>query len=203
MAIAGSQIETAIFLKKLDANKMMTNTAAQIILAMTIFAEGMGVISSATVQPASRTECHTDTEPFCETFMKYVYRVTIPGSLVFVIVFTVMGFTVFRTHQYKKKRNIECNENRQMDNTDGRSDEALQGQGRLFTVPKAISELNRGSEENQETPSDNLEDDIGIGIENIELVNIATRPSPDQLLFGVMIQEITNEENTRKERIKN
>ena len=137
MAIAGSQIETAISLKKLDANTMMTNTAAKIILAMTIFAAGMGVISSTVVQPSSKTECHTGT--LCETFVKLVYPVIIPGLIVFVIVFTVMGFTVFQTNQYKKKRNIECNENRQMDNTDGRSDEALQGQGRLFTVPKAIS----------------------------------------------------------------
>ena len=60
MAIAGSQIETAIFLKKLNAKTMMTNTAAKIILAMTIFAAGMGVISSAMVQPSSRKECHTD-----------------------------------------------------------------------------------------------------------------------------------------------
>ena len=102
VAIAGSQIETAIFLKKMNANTMMTNTAAKVILAMTIFAVGMGVISSTMVQPSSRTECHTET--FCETFVKLVYRVTIPGLIVFVIVFAVLGFTVFRTHQYKKKR---------------------------------------------------------------------------------------------------
>ena len=102
VAIAGSQIETAIFLKKMNANTMMAITAAKIILTMTIFSVGMGVISTTMVQPSSRTECHN--AMFCETFVKFFYQITIPGSLVFVIVFTVMGFTVFRTHQYKKKR---------------------------------------------------------------------------------------------------
>ena len=86
-----------------------------------------------------------------------------------------------------------------MDNTNGRSDEASQEQGRLFTVQEAISELNRGSEENQETHSDNNgEDDIAI--EDSELVNIETRPSSDQVSFGVMIHENKNLEKTREER---
>ena len=36
MAIAGSQIETAVFLKTLNVNTMMTNTARKIILVMMI-----------------------------------------------------------------------------------------------------------------------------------------------------------------------
>ena len=47
----------------------------------------------------------------------------------------------------------------------------------------------------QQTPSDNVEE--------IELVNIETRPSSDQLSFGVMIDETTKLDNTRKERTGN
>ena len=63
MAIAGSQIETAIFLKTLNVNTMMTNTAGKIILAMSIFTVAMGVILTLLVP--DRTMCENKTE-LCE-----------------------------------------------------------------------------------------------------------------------------------------
>ena len=57
VAIAGSQIETAIFLKKLSVQTMTTNMAAKIIVVMTIFAAGVGVITTT----YSKTECQTKT----------------------------------------------------------------------------------------------------------------------------------------------
>ena len=44
MAIAGYQIETAVFLKTLNVNTMMTNTAGKIILVMMISSVGLAVI---------------------------------------------------------------------------------------------------------------------------------------------------------------
>ena len=45
VAIAGSQIETLIFLKTLTVNTMMTNKAGLIIFAMNIFSYGLTVLN--------------------------------------------------------------------------------------------------------------------------------------------------------------
>ena len=192
VAIAGAQIETAIFLKTLNVNTMMPNTAAKIILVMTIFAVGMGVLTSLMALPSARTVCQIET--FCNTFMKNEHQMTIrPASLVFVVVFAVMGFTVFRSHQFKTKRHINCHQNRgKMKRTERRNEDHLniepaQGQGRLFTIQEAISNFERQSEENQETPSVNVEDDIVI--EDIE-----TLATSDQVSNGNTLTE--NQLNT-------
>ena len=103
VAIAGSQIETAIFLKTLDTNTMMTNTAGKIILAMDIFSliagTGTGVISTL-AQPSSiqnKLECHLNTP-------KAFYQFTIPCTVVLVILLGVIGFAVFRSRQIRKTR---------------------------------------------------------------------------------------------------
>ena len=54
-AIAGSQIETAIFLKTLNVNTMMTNTAGKIIVALTIFSYAMALITTL-VLPSPRVQ---------------------------------------------------------------------------------------------------------------------------------------------------
>ena len=197
VAIAGAQIETAIFLKTLNVNTMMTNTAAKIVLGMLIFASGMGVLSTMMVLPSPIKVCQTET--FCKIFMKYGYQMTIPASLVLVIVFMVMGFTIFRSHQFKKKRHMNCNQNRgEMNKTEGRKEDALniepsQGQGRTFNTQEAASKFHRRSLENPKTPSANVEDDIVI--EDIETPS----SSPSSVSIGVMIHEITNLENTLTE----
>ena len=45
-AMAGSQIETVVFLKTLNVNTMMTNTAGKIILAMNILSYGLAIINT-------------------------------------------------------------------------------------------------------------------------------------------------------------
>ena len=71
------------------------------------------------------------------------------------------------------------------------NNEPSQGKGRLFTIQEAVSKFQRGSEESQETPSENVEDDIII--EDIE-----TLPSsPSSVSIGEMNPEkFTNCENT-------
>ena len=157
LAIAGAQIETAMFLKTLNVNTMMTNTAAKIILVMLIIAIGMGIITTAMVLSSSKNVCQTET--YCEIYTIFAYHATIPPTLVFLIVFAVMGFTVFRTQQFKKKRDINSHQKRfrwRRHKTEGRNDDVLnmqpsQGQGRLFTIQEAVSKLDRQTEENQET----------------------------------------------------
>ena len=191
----GSQNKTAIFLKTLNVNTMMTNTAGKIILAMTIFTVGMGVILTLLVP--DRTICESRTE-LCEYLkMTHFYRTTIPSTIVLVIIFLVLGFTVFRSHHIGKKRGIDHPENV------GDQGAIVQGteheievrsgdssQGELFTVQRAISELNGELEENHETHAGNVEDDIVV--EDIELVTIKTpQLSSDQVSIGVMIGEIS------------
>ena len=185
VALAGSQIETLIFLKTLNVNTMMTNMAGKIILAMTIFTVAMGVLLML-VAP-DRTLCEKKTE-LCEYLkMSDIYRITIPGTIVILIVFAVLGFTLFRSHQIEKKRDIERPKN-----------VGVEGTGELFAVQRAISELHRGFEENQETHEGNVEDDIVV--EDVELVTTETHQnSSEQVSIGVMIGEISQLPNTTSE----
>ena len=126
----------------------------------------------------------------------HTYPITIPGTLVILIIFAVLGFTLFRSHQIEKKKNIERPEN-----------VGVEGSGKLFTIQRAFSELHKGLEENQETHEGNLEDDIVV--EDVELVTTETpQNSSDQVSIGVMISEIsqlpnTNLENTWNDQIDN
>ena len=189
VALAGSQIETAIFLKTLDVNTMMTDTAGKIILAMTIFTVAMGVI--LTLVLPDRTLCENKKEICAYLEPTNFYRTTIPSTIVLAIIFLVLGFSVFRSHQIEKKR--EHPENIGVQGT-GNEIEVRSGdvaQGELFTIQRAISELHRESEENQENLAGNVEDDIVV--EDIELVRIETPPqiSYNQVSIGVMIHEIS------------
>ena len=111
-----------------------------------------------------------------------------------MIVIAVLGITVFRSTQYNK---VGFSSNRRK-SKDVLHDKPSQG---LSKIHIQEGELNRGSEENQETPSENLEADIVIG--DIELVNIEAPPPSDQVSFGEMIHEISSFENTRKEMTEN
>ena len=78
VALAGSQIETAIFLKTLNVNTMMTNTAGKIILAMKIFTYGMAIIFTLVLP--DRKMCQIRTE-LCESLnMTDIHQITIPGN---------------------------------------------------------------------------------------------------------------------------
>ena len=105
VALAGSQIETAIFLKTLDVNTMMTDTAGKISLAMTIFTVGMGVILTLVVP--DRTMCENKKEICAYLEPTNFYRTTIPSTIVLAIIFLVLGFSVFRSHQIEKAGDCE------------------------------------------------------------------------------------------------
>ena len=80
VALVGSQIETAIFLKTLNVNTMMTNTAGKIILAKTIFVVAMGH-GSRFNYGWFLCESKTKTE-LCE-YLKTtdIYRMAFPGRV--------------------------------------------------------------------------------------------------------------------------
>ena len=199
VALVGSQIETAIFLKTLDVNTMMTNTAGKIILAMTVFTVAMGLILTFAVP--DRTMCEIKKELCAYLEPTDFYRTTIPSTIVLMIIFLVLGFTVFRSHQIERKRGIEHPENVGVQGTgetvvqgtgheiEERSGDAAQGE--LFTIQRAISEIHKESEEDQENHAGNVEDDIVF--EDIELVRIETPPQifSDQVSIEVMIHEIS------------
>ena len=119
-----------------------------------------------------------------------IYRI-IPGPLFLIpLIFTVLGFTIFRSYHIRKKRHDEIDYNFVFEESEaGESGDA--SKGKLFTVQRTMSELNRELEENQETHSRNMEDDIVV--EDIELAREKETPpqiSPDQVSFGMMIHEI-------------
>ena len=173
-AMTGSQIETILFLKTLNVNTMMTDTAGKVILSFFIFSFGMGVIVTL-VQPKEETELK-----YCEFFTELYFAFAIPSILVLVIVLVVIGYAVFRSHQIRKTSHNE----EHLDGVEEAGHEREVGRGhtlnenpyqdRLFTIQELFSELNRELEENRdrETSLGNVEDDLVV--EDIELDNIET-----------------------------
>ena len=200
-ALAGSQIETAIFLKTLSVNTMMTNTAGKIILALTTFSFVPAVINTL-VFPSWKED--QKKKEICE-FLNPTS--TVPTTVVLVIVLAVIGFSVFRSYQFRK---VTSSDNGELVAVDGAGNEnevrrfGDTSQGRLFTIRSVISELiNRESEENNDTPLGNLEDDIVVDdielveppLENVEDNNIVdafeATTSLDQLSISEMIQQMS------------
>ena len=104
VAIAGSQLETAVFLKTLNVNTMMTNTAGKIILAMYIFCYVLGVTITL-VFPPTRVKSEI---LFCEYLNpRDFYCFVIPVTVLVGIVLSVIGFSVFRSLQIRRIRSDE------------------------------------------------------------------------------------------------
>ena len=172
-ALAGSQIETVIFLKNLNLNTMMTNTAGKIILMMTICSFGIALMITFVMPSPWKVD------EICEYFKpEAFYRSTLPTTVVLVINLAVIGFAVFRSRQFRKTR-----DNEEMFGVEGPGQEIevelrnhLNGtppQDRLFTIQQGVmSTMSRESEHNHETPLANVEDDIIV--EDIELVDLET-----------------------------
>ena len=120
-----------------------------------------------------------------------IYRI-IPGPLFLIpLIFTVLGFTIFRSYHIRKKRHDEIDDNFVFEESEAGERSGDASKGKLFTVQRTMSELNRELEENQETHSRNMEDDRVV--EDIELAREKETPpqiSPDQVSFGMMIHEI-------------
>ena len=178
IAVANSQIETALFLKTLNVNTMMTNTAGKIIFAMSVFSLGMGVIVTLAL-PCIKV-CQPCQTVYCDYLTpKGFYFITIPGTVVLLVVLAVMVFALFRAHQIRRKRDTDEPENE----IDRRYRNDIPSHGRLFTIQAMISELN------QETTRENITDDLIV--QDINHFNVETSPSSDQ----VMIKERTSLED--------
>ena len=156
VAIAGSQIETMVFLKTMNVNTMMTNTAAKIILAITMFSYGLAIFNRlswpSTMASQSEellcdyiTPLAIDFKRKCISFSIYTFTL--------VIVLSVMGFGVFRGLQIRRTSDNE-------ENTDNLNLEEPRTE-RLFSVQAMLSELN------QERPREIVEEDLVI--QDIEL----------------------------------
>ena len=108
VAMAGSLIETVVFLKTLNVNTMMTNTAGQIILAMTIFSYVLGVINTLVLPSTNMSQSEI---LFCDYLSpKDFFRATLPGTILFVIVLSVIGFAVFRGLQITSVSSKDMNQ---------------------------------------------------------------------------------------------
>ena len=182
-AMTGSQIETVVFLKTLNVNTMMTNTAGKIILAMNMLSYVLAIIN--TLALPSMTLRQSDIL-FCDylTPMDF-FRMTLPGTVVLVMVLSVMGFAVFRGFQFRRKDNEENPVNLGLELEDlGQGHEiGVRGgdtpsEGRLFTIQSMISELN------QVTPREIVEEDLVI--QDIELANTMTSSSIDHAMIHEM-----------------
>ena len=165
MAIAGSQIETAVFLKTLNVNTMMTNTARKIILVMMISSVGLAVIMtlalpSKIVQSSEIYACTLTPESF--------FHIAIPEIVELVLVLSVMGFGVFRGLQIRRTGVVEDSPDHstpmEIEHETGGRSRVTPPQGRLFTIMEVISELNQG------TPIEIIEEDLVV--EDIESVDI-------------------------------
>ena len=163
IAVVCSQIETAIFLKTLNTNTMMTNTAGKIILAMDIFSLGMAVITTL-AQPStmqSKLECYLLTP-------KAFYQFTIPCVVVLTIVLGVIGYALFRSQPIRKTR-----ENEEHFEFEGAGqgieirEDGTPSQDGLVNIHDEISDRNRESIENEGTPLRNVEEEIFV--EDIEI----------------------------------
>ena len=95
IAIAGSQIETAIFLKTYNVNTLMPDTAGWIILAMDVFCIEIGLFSQL-VFPFSKENKKT-MDYYCDLVLKTNPFIFPCSVMVLVIVVTVNGFAMFRS----------------------------------------------------------------------------------------------------------
>ena len=111
---------------------------------------------------------------------------TLPGTVVLVIILSVLGFAVFRGFQVRRRRdneehpenlNVEPGELGQGHEMGVRSGDTP-SEGRLFTVQEMISELN------QVTPKENVEEDLVI--QDIELASMENSSSIDH---GIQVIE--------------
>ena len=183
-AIACSQIETVVFLKTLNVNTMMTNTAGKIILLMTMFSCGMAVINTFAIPLMTVRQSKSS---FCGFLTpREFYVIVIPELVVLATVPLVMGFGVFRGLQLRRTKDSgESPENLNLEelgqgleigvrSKDEDTLNDLPSQGRLFTIQAMISELN------QVTPREMREEDLVI--EDIELDTMDIFPSTDHVM---------------------
>ena len=180
VAIAASQFETMLFLKTLNVNTMMTNTAGIIILAMNIFSYVLAVINvfawPSTMVPQSEVKLCDYITPMAMNFNRmfiliFIYTVTL------VIVLSAMGYGLFRSLQIRRTRdNDEHRDNLSSEELGQETGVMSEEDTRVFTIQVSESEI---SELNHERPREVMEEDLVI--QDIELDNVETPPFTDQL----------------------
>ena len=189
VAIVGSQIETMVFLKTMNVNTMMTNTAGQIILAMTMFSYGLTVFNTlawpSTMAPQSEILSCAYLTPMAIDFKRFILIFIYTFTL--VILLSVMGFGVFRGLQIRRTSdNDELLDDLSFDQLghegvmSGDNLNNTPPQGRLFTIQAMICELN------QERPRAIIEEDLVI--QDIELNSMEVSPAMDNLMSNEIIQ---------------
>ena len=191
VAIACSQIETAMFLKTMSDQRMTTTTALKIILAVTGLTSGIAVI--ITLLLPSRSVCQSNS--VCESLkMLTDFHRLIPETLIFVLICGVFGFAIFRSCQIRNRPAIMVPvKYRRYRNTD-----APEGQGALFTVQRTMSQIIRELDENQAHYSRNVEDDIVV--EDIEQIRIES--PQNQAHYSRNVEEDIVVENIEQIRIE-
>ena len=203
VAIAGSQIETMVFLKTLTVNTMMTNTAGIIIMALTIFSNGLALIitlawPSTMVRRSEVFLCAPLTPMAMDYKRKFIMLFVSYLSL--VIVLSVMVFGVFRGLQMRRTNdNEELPDDLSLEEhkheTEVSSRDTLSGtpsQERLFTVQAMIAELH------QETPRGIVEEDLMI--QDIELNSLKISPFTDTM--NISETKIPQNQETTRQRME-
>ena len=174
VAIVCSQIETAVFLKTMNVNTMMTNIALKIILTLTIVSYGLGAFITLAL-PSTRV-IHREIWACQYLNKRDFYCITIPHTVCFVVVpSAVMVFSVFRGLRIRR-----ISDNLNLDTP---------SQGRLFIIQEVISKIN------QEAPRETIEEDIVI--QDIELVNMDNSASTGQLQEINDINSLTRNQQNR------
>ena len=99
VSVAGTQVETAIFLRTKSVDTMTTNTAGYICLGMAIFSLVAGSVLTLVFSEAR--ECRKVTQA-CEYYAPWdLYRTIIPASVSLLIVLAVIGLTIYSSFQFK------------------------------------------------------------------------------------------------------
>ena len=177
-AIAGSQIETIIFLKTLNVNTMMTNTAGKIILILTIFTYGLGVIVTLAF-PSNRVK---NDILFCEYINpRDFYCFTLPVTVSVGLVLSVIVFGVFRGLQIRKLE--QGHETEEAWGSASLNDAPFEVIPELYETPRQIIE--------EDLVIENLEDDNHIMFMN-SMSNIQHN---DQQIQIVEQQQIEDQQN--------
>ena len=168
VALAASQIETAMFLKTLNVNTIMIITAVKICLVLPLFCLGMGVICTLVLPPLKLNQ-NENSEEICEFLTpKFFFRTTISSTVVLAIVLSVIGFAVFRSHQIRKTSDYRELVGHEMGYRDTLRGPLLPE--RLFTIPyhEAVAEVNTESGENH----GNVEMENPLVVQDIDQDNI-------------------------------
>ena len=216
VSMVGSQIETAIFLKTLNVNTMMTSLARKVILMMAFCCFGMGIIMES-VLPSSDTDTRSKTE-FCEVLTpNYFYRTIIPYTVGLVIVLGVIGFALFRSHQVRDR---DKSDKKELFDAEGRSEtfkvsvsqdrlsprRAIVGNAEddiaveeieLVIMEMETPFLSRQTEEDCETSLRN--DDYNIVVEDIHTETSTVLNRDVQELFGNVIDDPTSSDKSENQ----